>query len=109
MNLLPYITREGTKSTLKMPCDLTAVTAPELRPELKNVIIDGVRDLVLDMTQVHVVDSAGIGLLVAVYNSLARLNGTLSVVNLSGELLKLFKAFRLDRHFSISGTGEEEA
>ena len=46
----------------------------------------------------------GIGLLVAIYNSLSRLEGKMVVINVSPELLGLFKAFRLDKHFPVTGT-----
>lgn len=83
--------------------DITASSAPIIRTELKNLIADGVRDLVVDLINTHVIDSTGIGLLVATHNSLQRLNGKLSLKNVSTDLLDLLKAFRLDKHFNISG------
>jgi anti-sigma B factor antagonist len=83
--------------------DITASSAPKIRVELKNLIAEGVRDLVIDLINTRVVDSTGIGLLVATHNSLLRLNGKLSLKNVSQELLELLKAFRLDKHFSMSG------
>ncbi len=83
--------------------DLTAASVPAMRTNLKNMIAEGVRDLVVDLSNTRVIDSSGIGLLVATHNSLLRLNGKLTVKNVSKDLLDLFKAFRLDKHFSISG------
>jgi anti-anti-sigma factor len=83
--------------------DLTAAKAPEMRNALKNLVAEGVRELVIDLANTHVIDSTGIGLLVATHNSLQRLNGTLALINVSQDLLELLKAFRLDKHFSISG------
>lgn len=84
--------------------DLTAVTAQEIRIQLKDLIGRGLRELVIDLSNTHVIDSTGIGLLVATHNSLHRINATLALVNVSQELLDLLKAFRLDKHFSITGT-----
>lgn len=83
--------------------DITASSAPLIRTELKNLIADGVRDLVIDLVNTHVIDSTGIGLLVATHNSIQRLNGKLSLKNVSKDLMDLLKAFRLDKHFNISG------
>lgn len=83
--------------------DLTASSVPMIRVDLKNLIAEGVRDLVIDMTNTRVIDSSGIGLLVATHNSLMRLNGKLTIKNVSQDLLELLKAFRLDKHFSVSG------
>lgn len=83
--------------------DITASTAPMIRVDLKNLIAEGIRDLVIDIANTRVIDSSGIGLLVATHNSLLRLNGKLTIKNVSQDLLELLKAFRLDKHFSISG------
>lgn len=84
--------------------DLTATTAPEIRTQLK-ALIDGqaFRELVVDLVNTRVIDSTGIGLLVAAHNSLHRMDSRLALINVSQELLELLKAFRLDKHFSISG------
>ena len=83
--------------------DITASSAPLIRVDLKNLIAEGVRDLVIDMTNTRVIDSTGIGLLVATHYSLVRLNGNLAIKNVSQDLFELLKAFRLDKHFSVSG------
>ncbi len=94
----------GEKTRFYTPSgSLTAANAPEIRIELKNLIAEGVRELVIDLVNTRVIDSTGIGLLVATHNSLQRLNGKLALINVSHDLLELLKAFRLDKHFSVSG------
>ena len=83
--------------------DLTAVTAHEIRIQLKDLIQRGLRELVIDLSSTRVIDSTGIGLLVATHNSLRRIDAKLTLVNVSQELFELLKAFRLDKHFSIMG------
>jgi anti-anti-sigma factor len=91
---------------LCLDTDLTAVNVPEFRAQIQTLIQDGTQELVIDLGQTRVIDSMGIGLLVAAHNSLRRLHGSLSLVNVSKDLLDLLKAFRLDKHFSISGAPE---
>ncbi len=102
MDQTPMVSREGEKAVIRLTGDITASNAPELRVMLKNLVAEGTRDLVIDLTSVRVVDSSGIGLLVAAHNSLSRLGGRFGVVQVSNDLVELFKAFRLDKHFSIS-------
>lgn len=89
------------KAILLPETDITASNTPELRGMLKTLVAEGVREMEIDMTDVVMVDSSGIGLLVAAHNSLERLNGKLVVTNVSKDLLELFKAFRLEKHFVI--------
>ena len=49
-----------------------AASIPELRAKMRGVIEDGVRELVVDLTDVRMVDSSGIGLLISAYNSLRK-------------------------------------
>lgn len=96
------ITQEGAQATFTPPKDLTASTVPDLREAIKQLVAGGTRTLTIDLSNVLIVDSSGIGLLVAVHNSLSRLEGKLLVTNTSPNLMDLFRAFRLDKHFSIS-------
>jgi len=98
------ITRTDDKAVIMPKGDITASNSAEMRSAMKSLIADGVRNLVIDLQLVHVIDSTGIGLIVAAHNSLERLGGTLAVINSSEELLELFKVFRLDKHFSVSAS-----
>jgi anti-anti-sigma factor len=97
------IIRKGDKITVILNSDLIASAAIEMRNQFKNILVDGVSNVTVDLSSVNIVDSQGIGLLVALYNTLTKNRGVLSVINASAEILELFKSMRLDRHFSISG------
>jgi anti-anti-sigma factor len=83
--------------------DLTVITVQEIRIQLKDLIRHGLSELVIDLGDTRVIDSTGIGLLVATHNSLHRIDAKMALINVSQDLLELLKAFRLDKHFSISG------
>jgi anti-anti-sigma factor len=91
-----------SKQSFSPDGDLTAATAQEIRIQLKDLIRRGLSELVIDLSNTRVIDSTGIGLLVATHNSLRRIDGTLTLINVSQELFELLKAFRLDKHFSIT-------
>lgn len=83
--------------------NLTLSIAEELRPRLLQDLAEGVSQVVFDLRGTEVVDSSGIGLLIATHNSLNKTGGSLEVVGVSPEIMNLFKAMRLDRHFSVAG------
>lgn len=97
------ISREGSRAVVKPGADIVASNAKELREELKNLIDRGIRELVVDLGAIEMIDSVGLGLLIAVHNSLSRIDGTLTIVNVSKDLDELFKTMRLNRHFAVSG------
>ena len=85
--------------------NIVAEVIPDHRTELKLLIEGGAMNLTVDLKAVSMVDSCGVGLLVAAHNSLTKNGGALTVVNASGDLMFLFKTLSLDRHFKISGAG----
>ena len=65
------ITREDNRAVIRpAEANIVAASIPELRSKMRGILQEGVRELVLDLTDVHMVDSSGIGLLIAAHNSL---------------------------------------
>ena len=95
------IMREQNKTIVKFDKDLVASVVPELKQELKEIIEQG-EDLAVDLQDINIVDSKGIGLLIATHNSLQENNKVLEVLNPSDDVFNLFKSMRLDKHFRIS-------
>jgi serine/threonine-protein kinase RsbW len=97
------ITRDG--STVKVaPVDrIVSSNVGEMRTKVKSILTEGCSIVVMDLKDVAVVDSTGIGLLIAIHNSLSKTGGKLTVINASKDIFELFKAMRLEQHFSIQG------
>lgn len=89
--------------------NLVSSTVAEARADLKQIVQDGATLVVVDLQHVTIVDSSGIGCLVATHNSLSKQGGSLTVINISAEIYELFHLMRLDRHFSISKIEERGA
>lgn len=85
--------------------DVVASMTPEFRTELKALVDEGTKELIIDLDGVAMVDSVGLGIFVATHNSLAKNGGKLSIVNASEDIFKLFRAMRLDQHFEVKATG----
>jgi anti-anti-sigma factor len=97
------IEKNGNNAVVELREPLTLAFARELQPQLKQLIAERVSGIVIDLSQVDLVDSSGIGLLIATRNSLAKMGGGLRIVGVSSEIQHLFKAMRLDRHFEVEG------
>lgn len=95
------VARDGTKAVLQVGGDLVSSTVPGLRPLLRDLLQEGARELVMDLGAARMVDSSGIGLLMAAYNSLEKVGGTLTVVHASPDIRELFTAMRLNQHLTI--------
>ena len=97
------ITRAENQTTLRPEGDVVATSVPKLRTALRGLMGEGVRELVVDLANVQMVDSMGLGLLIATHNSLQKVGGHLSVVRASADILQLLTTMRIHQHFSITG------
>lgn len=97
----------STTRTWAAPTDIVASQVPALRSELKTIMTEGVADLVMDLSQTRMLDSTGIGLIVAAHNSLGKYGGSIRLIHVSEEISSLLRSMRLHQYFSIStGNGE---
>lgn len=97
------IRRDGDCATVVPAGDVVASSVLELRPAMRDLARSGVREMVVDLGRTEMIDSTGIGLLLAAYNSMAKLGGAFRIVQASAEVLDLLRAMRLHQHFSVSG------
>jgi anti-anti-sigma factor len=96
------ITRDGTSALLQAGGDIVVATVPEYRAQLRELVQAGVRDLVFDLGNTRMIDSCGIGLLMAVHNSLEKVEGKLRIIHASPEINVLFVTMRLNQHITIA-------
>jgi anti-sigma B factor antagonist len=96
-------TREENRALIRPAGDVVAGSIAGLRDLMRNMLAEGVREIVLDLANVRMLDSRGIGLLIAGHNSLHKAGGNLSVIHASKDVLELLRTMRIHQHFSISG------
>lgn len=97
------ITKEIQQTIMKLEGDLVASSVPRVRALLRDLVTEGVQKLVIDLSNVQMVDSAGLGLLISAHNSIKKMGGQLSVVEASADIVELFTTMRIHQHFSVSG------
>jgi len=95
------VTQTGAQASIRLGEKLVAADVPDLKREMKRLIGDGVTSIAIDATHLTLLDSTGIGCLVAAHNSLVKLNGSLSIIQASSDIYDLLCSMRLDRHIKI--------
>lgn len=81
--------------------DIVASVADELRARFKEILQSGDGPVVIDLSRVDLIDSVGIGLLIAVHNSLGKKGGRLVLRHVNADLAALLRTMRLDKHFQV--------
>ncbi len=94
--------RDENTLTVVLGGDLTAILVLALKPELQKLLGEGVVDLIFDLGAATVIDSTGIGFLVASHNSLKKMNGTMRVVQVSEDIMRLLQSMRLDKRLNVA-------
>ena len=97
------VIQEDNRVVVRPAGDVVAASVPALRSTMRGIVSDGARELVVDLANVEMVDSTGIGLLISAHNSLHKLGGRLAVIHVSREIMELFRTMRIHQHFGVSG------
>lgn len=89
---------EGQKAFIKVSGDLDSETSGEsLRQAFNQVFDQGKRTIVLDLTEVQIINSYGIGKVLMCYKRLKAENGVLMVKPLQGFVKETFELLMLDK------------
>ncbi|MEA3639089.1 MAG: STAS domain-containing protein [Lamprobacter sp.] len=75
--------------------ELTATLVPSLQRKLQQALTSEGPQLVVDLEPLRVIDSAGIGLLIAAKNSVAEQQGQIRLLNVPAPVFNLLKSMRL--------------
>ena len=89
------------KKTVKPENDIVASMAKDFREKLLEIVESGTKDLTINHANVNMVDSMGLGVLIATHNSIKKAKGKLTITNVSEDIYKLFKTMRLNQHFEV--------
>ena len=94
--------RDGDKVFVMLEGDLTAMVAPELKSAVQQALGDGALEVIFDFGKTTILDSTGIGFLIATYNSVKKKNGSVRVVSVSEDILGLLRSMRLEERLCVS-------
>ena len=96
------INQSGHNAVLTILSSQTDDIAEDLKKTLDSLIDDKVTQITLDVKQIHNLHTLALGAIVFAHRNITRVNGTLSLVNVTPELLQLFKTFGLEKVLNIS-------
>jgi anti-sigma B factor antagonist len=86
---------------------LDANDSEELKVELRRLYESGVKDVVIDLKEIHFIDSSGLGVLVSGYKNASTQHGSLKLSNLQSQVKSMFELTRLHRVFDIFTTVDD--
>ncbi len=103
------IQRNGKQCRVALAGDFTASLVPGLQAALKAELARNADEVVFDLGTTTMLDSSGIGLLIATHNSLASRRGRVQIVNVSSEVFRLLQSMRLAGRLNVRPRELEEA
>ncbi|MBD2493780.1 STAS domain-containing protein [Nostoc sp. FACHB-280] len=78
---------------------LNGITGNDLRREVSNLLDNGADMLLIDLKEVHFIDSSGLGSLVSAAQMVRTANAKLFVCSVSDQVRMLFELTKIDRVF----------
>ena len=97
------IMNQGNETIIKPGKDVVASMAEEFKAELLSVINGSSAEVVIDLAGVEMVDSVGIGVIIAAHNTLNQSDRKLKVTNVTKDVYGLFTTMRSNRRFTVQG------
>jgi anti-sigma B factor antagonist len=92
---------KGDETTLSIEGVLDAVTAPEIRPTIEELVSEQRKAILIDLTSLRLIDSSGVGVIVSLFKRCKTFGGVVRVSGLKDQPLAIFKLLRLDRVFPL--------
>jgi anti-sigma B factor antagonist len=98
--------RTMDREVLPLTGDIDLVTAPVLRAELKERL-DRTSSLVLDLSELHFIDSTGLGVLVGALRRVRTEGGDIRLAGAPSSIRRVFAVTGLDQVFTLFPTVDE--
>ena len=100
--------RREADAAVVSPCgEVTVFTSPTLRSRLREVIAEGARQIVMDLSAVTYVDSSGVATFVDALREVRQVQGRLVLAGVNPRVRGVFEIARLDTLFPMTDTVEE--
>jgi len=94
-------TDNGEETVLKIEGTLDAVTAPELRSVVDELVAAARKEVTLDLSALRLIDSSGVGVIVSLFKRVRAYSGQVRIVGLRDQPRAIFRLLRLDRVFPV--------
>jgi anti-sigma B factor antagonist len=91
----------NVETTLEIEGTLDAVTAPELRNVVDELVTDNHKAVTLELSALRLIDSSGVGVIVSLFKRIRANGGQVKIVGLRDQPRAIFRLLRLDRVFPV--------
>jgi anti-sigma B factor antagonist len=99
---MKYNRKDGNDETiLEIEGTLDAVTAPDLRAVVDQLVNDRRSSVTLDLSALRLIDSSGVGVIVSLFKRIRANGGQVKIVGLRDQPRAIFRLLRLDRVFPV--------
>jgi anti-sigma B factor antagonist len=96
------IVQEDGATVLRVRGELDALSCPDLRAVLDTLVTLGKCNITVDLSELRLIDSSGVGVMVSLYKRVRANGGDVKFVGVTAQPLVIFKLLRLDRAFELS-------
>lgn len=105
--MTPYPSRELEHSVVVQPTGrVNMVAAPRLRDQLRELVENGSRNLVVDLSATEFIDSSGLGALISGLKAARQAGGDLRIAAPSEQVRRVLTLTRLDTVLTAHATPE---
>jgi anti-sigma B factor antagonist len=94
-------TDNGDETVLEIDGTLDAVTAPELRTVVDELVNERRKSVTLELSSLRLIDSSGVGVIVSLFKRIRANGGQVKIVGLRDQPRAIFRLLRLDRVFPV--------
>jgi anti-sigma B factor antagonist len=98
-----------TVTVLTVSGELTSDQGDSFRRACQDRLASGIKDIVLDLEYLTLIDSAGLELLLWLHEEVSERGGQVRLVNPDDTVRKIFQLTRLEKRFSIHDSIESAA
>jgi anti-sigma B factor antagonist len=96
------VVQEHDRTVLRLRGELDALSCPDLRP-----VVDAIAEhercaVTVDLSELRLIDSSGVGVLVSLYKRVRANGGEVRFAGVTAQPLVIFKLLRLDRAFELA-------
>jgi len=79
------LTDDGTTTLLRIRGELDALSSPELRPVLDRLVDERRLDIAVDLSELRLINSSGVGTLVSLYKRVRQNGGVVRFVGVTAQ------------------------
>jgi anti-sigma B factor antagonist len=94
-------TDTGIETVLEIDGTLDAVTAPDLRTVVDQLVAEERKSVTLELSSLRLIDSSGVGVIVSLFKRIRATGGQVKIVGLRDQPRAIFRLLRLDRVFPV--------